>query len=113
MTQSSRFDAARAVAAVLLAVGLPTLALAGTASRGPEAVPRERAAPSRVPDLSPVLEFLAQTVGTEQEAFASPHLPPGPPPGRPPASPPGQSNPPNPPGKPPDRPPGHSSGGDR
>ncbi|HET9299662.1 MAG TPA: hypothetical protein VFO11_06925 [Candidatus Polarisedimenticolaceae bacterium] len=107
MTQSSRFDAARAVMAFLLAIGLPALAQAAT-SRTPapakaeaSRTARQQAATTRI---SPVLEFLAKSVGDEQEAMASPHVPPGRPADRPPSSPPGQDDPPNPPGKPGDRP---------
>ena len=112
MRQSNRFDAARAAAAVLLAIGLPTLTQAAGEREAPVTkAPASQAVPdgAQAPRISPVLEFLAQTIGNEQEAFASPHQPPGQPPGRPPGSPPGQNNPPNPPGKPPDRPPGHSN----
>jgi hypothetical protein len=114
MNQSNRRNAARAVAGLLLATGLPALAEAASprskapAKAEPPRADRQQAAAGRI---SPVLEFLAQSVGNEQEPQASPHIPPGPPPGRPPASPPGQNNPPNPPGQPPDRPPAHSGGG--
>jgi hypothetical protein len=113
MKYSNRSDAARAVAAVLLAVGLPTLTQAapersGDRAEAPVSRTREQAT---APRLTPMLDFLAKSIGTDTEALASPHLPPGQPPGRPPGSPPGQTDPPNPPGKPPDRPPDHSNGG--
>lgn len=107
MTHPNLRDAARAVAALLLAFGLPALAQAATSRSSAPAKPeasrsaRQQATATRI---SPVLEFLAQSVGDEQERLASPHLPPGRPADRPPSSPPGQDNPPNPPGKPSDRP---------
>jgi len=109
MKQPNRYDAARAVAALLLATGLPTLAMAVTPrpkDAAHTAAPRaQRQAPAD--RLSPVLEFLANSVGNGNgdEPSASPHFPPGQPPDRPPSSPPGHNNPPNPPGRPPDRPP--------
>ena len=114
MRHSNRSDAARAVAAVLLAVGLPTLTQAAPARSGEpaeEPVRLTREDTISAPRLTPMLDFLAKSIGTDSEALASPHLPPGPPPDRPPVTPPGQTNPPNPPGKPSDRPPGHSNGG--
>jgi len=113
MKHSNRSDAARAVAAVLLAVGLPTLTQAAPERSGETAeasVLRAREE-ATAPRLTPMLDFLAKSIGTETEALASPHVPPGQPPGRPPGSPPGQTDPPNPPGKPPDRPPAQSNGG--
>lgn len=103
MKQNSRI-----FAAVLFAAALPTLAgAAGKESTGPvKPVPERSAAVER--RVASVLEFLANTVGTEQEAQASPHQPPGRPEDRPPGSPPGQNDPPNPPGKPGDRPPAQS-----
>lgn len=108
MTQSNRRNAARAVAAALLAIGLPALAQAATSrSSAPAKAEASRTAhqQSTAQRISPVLEFLAQSVGDPQESMASPHQPPGRPGDRPPSSPPGQNNPPNPPGKPGDRPP--------
>ncbi|HEX5045102.1 MAG TPA: hypothetical protein VFV75_19565 [Candidatus Polarisedimenticolaceae bacterium] len=108
MTQPNRFNAAQAVAALLLATGLPALAQAAT-SRSTAPAKAEATRPARqqatAQRISPVLEFLAQSVGDGQETMASPHLPPGRPADRPPATPPGQTDPPNPPGKPGDRPP--------
>lgn len=107
MTQSNRFDAARAVVAVLVAIGLPALAQATTSrSSAPAKADASRTARPQTATtrISPVLEFLAKSVGDEQEAMASPHQPPGRPADRPPSSPPRQDNPPNPPGKPGDRP---------
>jgi hypothetical protein len=108
MTQPNRSNAARAVAALLLATGLPALAQAAT-SRSSTLAKAEDTRPARQQAtalrISPVLEFLAKSVGDGQEAMASPHLPPGPPADRPPTTPPGQTDPPNPPGKPGDRPP--------
>lgn len=110
MKQPNRYDAARAVAALLLATGFPALAMAVTprpkdAARV-DAAHAQRAQRQKPTDrLSPVLEFLANSVGNGNEPSASPHFPPGQPADRPPASPPGQTDPPNPPGRPSDRPP--------
>ena len=107
MRQSNRSHAARAVAAILLAIGFPALAQAAT-SRTSAPAKAEASRPARqqatAERISPVLEFLAQSVGDPQESMASPHQPPGRPADRPPSSPPGQNNPPNPPGKPEGRP---------
>ncbi len=107
MKQPIRDHTARAVAAVLLAIGFPALAQAATSRTSAPAkaeasrTARQQATAQRI---SPVLEFLAKSVGDPQETMASPHQPPGRPADRPPSSPPGQNNPPNPPGKPGDRP---------
>ena len=108
MRQSNLGKTARAVAALRLAIGLPVLALAAAPrSKDVRSAPTARSerAAARAERLSPVLEFLAESVGNQGDPQASPHEPPGQPPGRPPAIPPGHNNPPNPPGQPPDRPP--------
>jgi len=110
MTHSNRSNAARAVACLVLATGLPVLAQAATShTKDPvrAETPRAQRTLPASQRLSPVLEFLAKSVSNEQEPAASPHQPPGRPADRPPSSPPGQDNPPNPPGKPGDRPPSH------
>ena len=114
MRQSNLGKTARALAALLLAIGLPVLALAATPRSKdvrPASTARSERAAARAERLSPVLEFLAESVGNQGEPQASPHEPPGQPPGRPPAIPPGLDDPPNPPGRPLDRPPSHANGG--